>query len=113
MPVKQNTFFVERYRRGVEMLRKDTRRIYTTLIREVPCAFFCIVFYNKKAHRSLFCIYNFLMENKAQPSSAHTSISGSGILVFSGRPHCYRTQRKDCSLALSERGWLKTGQRAS
>ena len=53
------------------------------------------------------------MENKAQPSSAHTSVSGSGILVFSGRPHCYRTQRKDCSLALSERGWLKTGQRAS
>ena len=112
MPVKQNTFLVERYRRGVEMLRKDARRIYT-LIREVPYAFFCIVFYNKKAHRSLFCIYKFLMENKAQPSSAYTSVSGNRILVLSGREHCYRTRRKDSSLALSEWGWLKTGQRAS
>ena len=38
------------------MLRKDARRIYATLIREVLCAFFYLVFYNKKAHRSLFCI---------------------------------------------------------
>lgn len=62
MPVKQNTFVVERYRRGVEMLREAARRIYTALIREAACAFFCIVFYNKKAHRNLFCIYSFLME---------------------------------------------------
>ena len=53
------------------------------------------------------------MENKAQPSSAYTSVSGNRILVLSGREHCYRTRRKDSSLALSEWGWLKTGQCAS